>query len=245
MGVDRLQGVIEAVVAGGPTELALADSIGVAVPTDVRERVGVARDVIGDRPITLRTHFHNSRNTGLANAADRGRGRRVGARLVTGRGRWLSLRARATGNIPTEDLVYLLHRMGYPTGIDLPALCDVAEWIETALGHPVPGFLAKAGIFPDSVTTARARPRSPEFPSIARRSRSPATRGSQRYLSPLVRVPRYPTKRVTAWPSTPSSPSSAPTTTSPTRSPTTTAIKDLHTEARPHRRLRRRRHRAT
>ena len=154
VGVDRLQGVIEAVVAGGPTELALADSIGVAVPTDVRERVAVARDVIGDRPINLRTHFHNSRNTGLANAAT---AVEVGVSVLDsslGGVGGCPFAPRATGNIPTEDLVYLLHRMGHPTGIDLPALCDVAEWIETALGHPVPGFLAKAGIFPESVTTA-------------------------------------------------------------------------------------------
>ena len=157
VGVDRLQGVIEAVVAGGPTELTLADSIGVAVPTDVRERVGVARDVIGDRPITLRTHFHNSRNTGLANAAT---AVEVGVSV-------LDSSLGGVGGCPFAPQGDRQHPHRGPRlpvasdGVsdrDRPshALCDVAEWIETALGHPVPGFLAKAGIFPDSVTTARA-----------------------------------------------------------------------------------------
>ena len=56
----------------------------------------------------------------------------------------------ATGNIPTEDLAYLFHRMDIHTGIDLAALVDVVPWIQERLGRPVPGLLAKAGLFPPS-----------------------------------------------------------------------------------------------
>jgi hydroxymethylglutaryl-CoA lyase len=146
--VERVASVLEQVVAAGPDEVALADSIGVATPRDVRERVAVARDVVGDLPIALRAHFHNTRNTGLANAVaaveagvavlDSSLGGVGGCPFAPG----------ATGNIPTEDLVYLLERMGYSTGVDLAALTASVPWVESALGHPVPGALAKAGPFP-------------------------------------------------------------------------------------------------
>ena len=148
--VDRLARVAESVAAGRPDELAIADSIGVAVPTDVRERIDVVQGVIGDA--RLRCHFHNTRNTGLANAAAAVEaGVRVLDSSLGGIG-GCPFAPNATGNIPTEDLVYLLERMGYDTGIDLALLISSIGWLEQALDHPVPGLLGKAGLFPASAT---------------------------------------------------------------------------------------------
>ena len=148
VGPDRLAWVLGEVVGAGPDEIALADSIGAAVPTDVRERVALAAEVIGAAPIGLRAHFHNTRNTGLANAtAAVESGVRVLDSSLGGIG-GCPFAPGATGNIPTEDLVHLLHRMGYDTGVDLEATCANVAWVQEALGHPVPGALARAGIFP-------------------------------------------------------------------------------------------------
>lgn len=146
--LDRLSWVLERVVSAGPAEIALADSIGVAAPTDVVERVTLAADVIGDAPIALRCHFHNTRNTGLANAAAAlATGVRVFDSSLGGIG-GCPFAPNATGNVPTEDLVYMFHRMGHPTGIDLDALIANVPWVEQTLGHSVPGYLSKAGNFP-------------------------------------------------------------------------------------------------
>lgn len=152
--LDRLGRVLRRVVAAGPSEIALADSIGAASPRDVRERVALAREAIGDAPITLRCHFHNTRNTGIANAAaavDAGVG--VLDASLGGIG-GCPFAPNATGNVPTEDLVYLLHRMGHTTGIDLGRLVEQVPWVAEALAHPVPGLVSRAGVFPDSATGA-------------------------------------------------------------------------------------------
>ena len=145
---ERLGWVLERVAAAGPHEVALADSIGVAVPADVTARVALAREVLGDG-VRLRCHFHNTRNTGLANAhAAVEAGVHVLDSSLGGIG-GCPFAPNATGNIPTEDLLYLLHRSGYRTGVDLDAACAVVPWLEAQLEHPAPGYLSKAGIFPD------------------------------------------------------------------------------------------------
>ena len=144
--VERLVSVVEAVAQAAPDEIAIADSIGVAVPTDVRERIAAVDAVRGDA--TLRCHFHNTRNTGLANAAA---AVEAGVRVLDSSFGGIGgcpFAPNATGNIPTEDLVYLLHRMGHPTGVDLPTLIGNVTWLEDALDHGVPGLVGKAGVFP-------------------------------------------------------------------------------------------------
>jgi len=132
--------------AAGAAEIALADTIGVAVPTDVVERVGAVRAAVGDVP--LRCHFHNTRNTGLANAyAAVDAGVRTLDASLGGIG-GCPFAPNATGNIPTEDLAYMLERMGVATGLDLDALAAVVPWLEDKLGKRVPGLLSKAGPFP-------------------------------------------------------------------------------------------------
>ncbi len=136
-------GIARRVAEASPDEIVLADTIGVGVPSQVRELVeGVA--ALG---VTAGCHFHDTRNTGLANAvAAIESGATVLDASVGGTG-GCPFAPRATGNIATEDLVYLLHGMGYETGIDLDALIEVAEWMAGQLGKELPGRVYKAGNF--------------------------------------------------------------------------------------------------
>ncbi len=146
--VGALVDVVRRVADAGPDEIALADTIGVAVPTDVRVRIEATRAAIGPA-VQLRAHFHNTRNTGLANvtaAVEAGIG--VLDASLGGIG-GCPFAPNATGNVPTEDVVYLLERMGHPTGVDLDALLGEVAWLEETLERAVPGLLAKAGTFPN------------------------------------------------------------------------------------------------
>lgn len=136
-------GVAEGVMKEPPDELALADTIGVAVPTAVSALVGEVRKL----GVVLGGHFHNTRNTGLANAAA---ALEAGATVLDaslGGTGGCPFAPRATGNIPTEDLVYMLHGMGIRTGIDLQALIDASLWLGEQLGKELPALLPKAGDF--------------------------------------------------------------------------------------------------
>ena len=130
-----------------PQRLTLADTIGVATPFDVRRRfAAIAPSIPGS--VQLGTHFHNTRNTGIANAfAAIETGIRSFDASAGGIG-GCPFAPNATGNIPTEDLAYMLRRMGFETGINLDALAEVARWLETHLGDSVVGLYSKAGPFP-------------------------------------------------------------------------------------------------
>ena len=131
------------VAASGPDEIVLADTIGVGVPSQVRTLV----EGVATQGITVACHFHDTRNTGLANAvAAIESGAAVLDASVGGTG-GCPFAPRATGNIATEDLVYLLHNMGYETGIDLDALIEVATWLAQQLDKELPGQVYKAGNF--------------------------------------------------------------------------------------------------
>jgi hydroxymethylglutaryl-CoA lyase/(R)-citramalyl-CoA lyase len=132
------------VAAAGPDALLLADTIGVGVPGQVRTLVTRAAGL----GVTLGGHFHNTRNTGYANAlAALEAGATVLDASIGGLG-GCPFAPKATGNIATEDLVYLLEREGIETGIDLDALIAVSEWLEDVLGRPLEGQLYRAGRFP-------------------------------------------------------------------------------------------------
>ena len=135
--------IAEGVAEAHPDEVVLADTIGVGVPTQVRHLVaGVA--AMG---VTAGCHFHDTRNTGMANAvAAVEAGATVLDAAVGGTG-GCPFAPRATGNIATEDLVYLLHGMGHETGVDLEALIDLAGWMAERLGKELPGQVYKAGAF--------------------------------------------------------------------------------------------------
>lgn len=129
--------------AAGAVEIALADTIGVAVPAQVEDLFGqVAEAVPGVR---LRAHFHNTRGTGIANAwAAWAAGVTVLDSSLGGLG-GCPFAPRATGNIATEELVYLMHRSGIATGLDIEALIGVNHWFETVLGRQMPSLVARAG----------------------------------------------------------------------------------------------------
>jgi hydroxymethylglutaryl-CoA lyase len=146
--LDRVRAIAARLAAGEPDEIAIADTIGVAVPTQI---TGLVAALQAELPaMKLRAHFHNTRNTGLANAyAAVEAGVRVLDASCGGIG-GCPFAPAATGNIPTEDLIYMLHRMGFETGVDLPALLDTSRWLQGMLDHPVPGMVVKAGLFPNS-----------------------------------------------------------------------------------------------
>lgn len=130
-------------VAAGADEIVFADTVGVGVPRQVRELVtgGLALGV------PVGAHLHNTRSTGFANAlAAVGTGATLLDASVGGIG-GCPFAPRATGNIATEDLIYLLHGEGIETGVDLDALVRVAEWLEGVLGRPLEGQVYKAGAF--------------------------------------------------------------------------------------------------
>jgi hydroxymethylglutaryl-CoA lyase len=143
--------------ASGPVEIALADTIGVAGPRDVADLV--ARVEAAIRPLPVRVHFHNTRNTGLANVwAAVSAGARIVDASLGGLG-GCPFAPRATGNVPTEDVVYLLERSGVHTGLDVDGLIDAAVWLSQAMGKELPGMVSKAGNFPGKLNAAN-RPRS-------------------------------------------------------------------------------------
>jgi hydroxymethylglutaryl-CoA lyase len=144
---DRVVELARRGAAAGFDELCLGDTIGVGVPTQVRELTAGVRAAAGDTP-PLRYHFHNTRNTGFANAyAAVLDGVTVLDASAGGIG-GCPFAPNATGNIATDDLVYLLERMGLPTGWDLEKLLPTATFLTEQLGHQVPAMLPRAGSFP-------------------------------------------------------------------------------------------------
>jgi isopropylmalate/homocitrate/citramalate synthase len=135
----------------GVQELCLADTVGVGAPSQVTDLTSRMRDMIGDpaeNGPALRFHFHNTRNTGFANAyAAVTEGVDVLDASAGGIG-GCPFAPKATGNIATDDLVYMLERMGRPTGIDLKTLIPTAGFLGEQLGHEVPALVPRAGLFP-------------------------------------------------------------------------------------------------
>jgi hydroxymethylglutaryl-CoA lyase len=130
----------------GVSELALGDTIGVATPWDVTDRIAAVCETVPDMP--LRMHFHDTRGAALANVFA---AVEMGVSIIDASCGGIGgcpFAPAATGNVATEDVVYMLERAGYDTGIDLEAMIATAKWLETALGHPVASSLSKAGGFP-------------------------------------------------------------------------------------------------
>lgn len=146
VSVDQVTDMVGAIAELGVAEIGLADTIGAGDPWAVTRKVEAARNAAPDA--VLRLHFHDTRNTGLANAyAGVEAGIDVLDASVGGIG-GCPFAPGATGNIATEDLVYMLARGGFETGYDLDALIATARWIGEALGRPAPSALSRAGGFP-------------------------------------------------------------------------------------------------
>jgi hydroxymethylglutaryl-CoA lyase len=143
---ERVVNMARIAAASGPVEVAIADTIGVAGPRDVAELVAKVKAAIA--PLPVRVHFHNTRNTGLANvwAAVNAGAKTVDASLGGLGG--CPFAPRATGNVPTEDVLYMLERSGYHTGLDIDRVIETAEWLAGQMGRDLPGMLSKAGNFP-------------------------------------------------------------------------------------------------
>ncbi len=153
--VRRVLDLVEQVMEGDPVELGIADSIGVGVPSQVRDLIGAIREKAPHVPI--RCHFHNTRNTGIANAqAALDAGVASLDASIGGIG-GCPFAPAATGNIPTDDLLYMLDRSGVHTGVSLERIIATSNWLAGQLGRGTPAMLPKAGIFPDVAELNRAR----------------------------------------------------------------------------------------
>ena len=146
---QRVVDMAKVAAAAGPVEVVIADTIGVAAPRDVADLVTRVKAAIA--PLPVRVHFHNTRNTGLANvwAAVTAGARTVDASLGGLGG--CPFAPRATGNVPTEDVVYMLERSGYRTGLDLDRVIEAAGWLSQNMGRELPGMVSKAGNFPGTL----------------------------------------------------------------------------------------------
>ncbi len=145
----RVLELVDQVMEADPVELGFADSIGVAVPPQVTELLGAVQQRTGSMPI--RCHFHNTRNTGIANAqAALDAGVTSLDASIGGIG-GCPFAPAATGNIPTDDLMYMLERSGVETGISLEEIIATSKWLEEQLGRGVPAMLPKAGGFPQGI----------------------------------------------------------------------------------------------
>jgi hydroxymethylglutaryl-CoA lyase len=143
---DKVVRLAEQLCEAGCDEIGLADSVGYANPAQVRDLVVRVRAVTGEQKFAG-LHLHNTRGLGLANVVAGTRGRRAHLRQFDGRNRRLSVRAGATGNIVTEDLVFMLESMGLNTGIDLSKLFEAREVLATAVpNEELYGYVAAAGL---------------------------------------------------------------------------------------------------
>jgi hydroxymethylglutaryl-CoA lyase len=150
----RVLDLVDQVMAGEPVELGLADSIGVGAPAQVTEMIGAVRQRIGDTPI--RCHFHNTRNTGMANAYAAIQAGIESLDASIGGIGGCPFAPAATGNVPTDDLLYMLERCGVQTGVALEKIVETSKWLQQQLGRSTPAMLPKAGIFPNVAEQYRA-----------------------------------------------------------------------------------------
>ena len=143
---DRVVEMAVQLAAADPVEVALADTIGVGNPAQVARLVERVRLAIA--PIPVRVHFHNTRGTGLANVwaaveagasvVDASLGGLGGCPFAPG----------AAGNVPSEDVVYMLERAGVGTGMDLAEMIEASRWFAGVMGRKLPGMVAQAPAFP-------------------------------------------------------------------------------------------------
>jgi len=143
---DRVVAMAARLAEAGPVEVAIADTIGVGNPAHVTRLVERVRQAIN--PLPVRVHFHNTRNTGLANvwAAVA-----AGATVVDGALGGLGgcpFAPGAAGNVPSEDVVYMLERGGIATGMDLAKMIEASHWLARVMERKLPGMVAQAPVFP-------------------------------------------------------------------------------------------------
>ena len=155
VSIERIKEVVARVIDTGPDELALADTIGVAVPRDIANRIGFAREY-APLSMPLRLHLHDTRHTAIANAvAGLAAGVETLDASIGGMG-GCPFAPKATGNVATEDLLYLFDRMNVETGINFDHVLETSAWLEDRLNKKLPGALLSAGSFPTTGMVASA-----------------------------------------------------------------------------------------
>jgi isopropylmalate/homocitrate/citramalate synthase len=140
---DRVLRLAAQFIEAGVAEIDFADTVGMAVPPQIERMLVRARTEFPD--VRIGIHLHNTRNVGLANAYAAVRG---GADVIdasTGGAGGCPFAPKATGNIPMDDLVFMLEAMGIRTGVDLDKLVETSRWFEEMLEHALPAMLPKAG----------------------------------------------------------------------------------------------------
>ena len=138
--------LVDKCYAAGVDAVGIADTVGYSGPKQVGELTAAAVKIAGDKPVCV--HLHDTRGMGIANASA---ALDAGARILDGSLGGLGgcpFAPRATGNIATEDLLYLLEGEGVATGVDLDALLDAVAWLGGQLGRELPGLVHRAGPFP-------------------------------------------------------------------------------------------------
>lgn len=143
---DTVLTLVSKVMEGEPDEVGIADTIGSGVPKEVQYLVSKSLQILGSIP--LRCHFHNTRNSGLANAYVAANEGAVILDSSLGGIGGCPFAPRATGNIPTEDLVWMLQRSGFTIKADLLKLMESSKWLSQKLGKETPSLLSRAGLFP-------------------------------------------------------------------------------------------------
>ncbi len=146
VAADHVLRLAETIARAEPMEIALADTIGVAVPSQVFDVVSRVRSVVGELPI--RVHLHNTRNTGIANAWAAVEAGAATLDASLGGIGGCPFAPSATGNIATEDLLYMLDRSGIETGIDLHKTIEASHWLASVMNKDLPALVSRAGPFP-------------------------------------------------------------------------------------------------
>lgn len=145
---DHVVALASRIAEAEPVEIALADTIGVAVPAQVSALISAVRAAVA--PLPIRVHLHNTRGTGIANAwAAIEAGAATLDASVGGIG-GCPFAPNATGNIATEDLLYMLERSGVATGYDLGRTIETAHWLAGEMGGALPALVSRAGPFPNT-----------------------------------------------------------------------------------------------
>lgn len=144
---SRVVDVVRELMAEQFVRINIADTIGAGSPTDVTERLEAIRPLLPDG-IALGTHFHNTRNMGYANAYAAWQAGTTHFDSSLGGIGGCPFAPNATGNVATDDLLFMFNRMGVETDLELSKLIGVSQWLEGRLGKSVPALIPKAGIFP-------------------------------------------------------------------------------------------------
>jgi hydroxymethylglutaryl-CoA lyase len=146
IAVSRVADLARRIAAAGPREIAIADTIGVGVPNQVKALMAAVKAAAPGLPVRL--HFHDTRNTAIANVWA---GVEAGATTIDasiGGIGGCPFAPNATGNVATEDVQYMLQRSSIETGVSLNGLIDTAQWLSGKMGRKLPGLVSRAGGFP-------------------------------------------------------------------------------------------------